>query len=95
MSDFVATPFRIRMELWFRLNGVLERRGVMSVLPGSHRPIMEYWDRVLADEHKAMLLRLHGLRPAPAPAADPLPGPALGRLRRSRGNIQVSRGIKP
>ena len=70
-SDFTATPRRIRVELWFWLNEVPAHRGAMRVLPGSHRPIMEYWDRVLTDEHKAMLPRVHGLRPPPVPPQAP------------------------
>jgi hypothetical protein len=54
----------MRAELWFWVNVVPENRGAMRILPGSHRPIMEYWDRTLTPEHKAMLPRVHGLRPA-------------------------------
>lgn len=70
-EDFCATPRRMRAELWFWLNEVPEDRGAMRVLPGSHRPIMEYWSRVLAPEHKAQLPRVHGLRPAPVPERAP------------------------
>jgi hypothetical protein len=64
-TDFTSTPRRMRAELWFWLNDVPVNRGAMRILPGSHRPVMEYWDRVLTDEHKAMLPRVHGLRPPP------------------------------
>jgi len=64
-EDFQATPRRMRAELWFWLNDVPENRGAMRVLPGSHRTIMEHWSRVLTPEHKAMLPRVHGLRPQP------------------------------
>ena len=64
-EDFTATPRRMRAELWFWLNDVPAHRGAMRILPGSHRPIMEHWSRVLHEEHKRMLPRVHGLRPAP------------------------------
>ncbi|MBT3604995.1 MAG: hypothetical protein HN521_18195, partial [Candidatus Latescibacteria bacterium] len=64
-EDFTATPRRMRVELWFWVNDVPQDRGAMRVLPGSHKPIMEYWSRVLTPEHKAMLPRVHGLRPFP------------------------------
>jgi ectoine hydroxylase-related dioxygenase (phytanoyl-CoA dioxygenase family) len=65
LEDFEATPRRMRAELWFWLNDVPADRGAMRILPGSHRPIMEYWSRVLSPEHKAQLPRVHGLRPSP------------------------------
>ena len=65
-EDFEATPRRMRAELWFWVNEVPANRGAMRILPGSHRPIMEHWSRVLSPEHKAMLPRVHGLRPPPA-----------------------------
>jgi hypothetical protein len=65
MEDFDATPRRMRAELWLWLNDVPVNRGAMRILPGSHRPIMEHWGRVLTPEHKAMLPRVHGLRPPP------------------------------
>lgn len=70
-EDFVATPRRMRAELWFWLNDVPAERGAMRILPGSHRPIMEYWSRVLSPEHKAMLPRVHGLRPPPVTPRSP------------------------
>ena len=65
LEDFDATPRRMRAELWFWLNDVPVNRGAMRILPGSHRPIMEYWGNVLTPEHKRMLPRVHGLRPPP------------------------------
>jgi len=67
MEDFEATPRRMRAELWFWLNDVPEHRGAMRILPGSHRPIMEHWSRILRPEHKTKLPRVHGLRPSPDP----------------------------
>lgn len=64
-EDFTATPRRTRAELWFWLNDVPADRGAMRILPGSHRPIMQYWSDVLTPEHKQMLPRVHGLRPPP------------------------------
>lgn len=64
-EDFQATPRRMRAELWLWVNDVPIDRGAMRILPGSHRPIMEYWSRVLTPEHKKMLPRVHGLRPDP------------------------------
>ncbi len=72
-EDFRAIPRRMRAELWFWVNEVPENRGAMRILPGSHRPIMEYWDRVLTTEHKAMLPRVHGLRPDPPERAPAYP----------------------
>ena len=46
LDDFEATPRRARCELWHWLNGAPEHRGAMRVLVGSHRPMLEYWDRV-------------------------------------------------
>lgn len=66
-EDFMATPRRMRAELWFWLNDVPANRGAMRILPGSHRPIMEHWSKVLKPEHKAKLPRVHGLRPIPVP----------------------------
>lgn len=65
LEDFEATPRRMRAELWLWLNDVPVDRGAMRLLHGSHRPIMEHWSRVLTPEHKKMLPRVHGLRPAP------------------------------
>jgi hypothetical protein len=65
LQDFEATPRRMRAELWLWLNDVPVDRGAMRILPGSHRPIMEHWGRVLTTEQKAMLPRVHGLRPPP------------------------------
>jgi hypothetical protein len=67
LEDFEATPRRMRAELWLWLNDVPEQRGAMRILPGSHRPIMEHWSRVLRPEQKAQLPRVHGLRPEPVP----------------------------
>ena len=55
----------LRAELWFWVNDVPRNRGAMRILPGSHRPIMEHWSRVLSPDHQAQLPRVHGLRPAP------------------------------
>ena len=71
LEDFEATPRRMRAELWFWLNDVPAHRGAMRILPGSHRPIMAHWSRVLRPEHKAELPRVHGLRPAPVPSTAP------------------------
>ena len=71
LEDFEATPRRMRAELWFWLNDVPAHRGAMRILPGSHRPIMEHWGRILRPEHKAELPRVHGLRPAPVPQTAP------------------------
>ena len=65
LEDFETTPRRMRLELWLWLNDVPVNRGAMRILPGSHRPIMEHWSRVLTPEHKAMLPRVHGLHPDP------------------------------
>jgi hypothetical protein len=70
LEDFEATPRRMRAELWLWLNDVPAHRGAMRILPGSHRPIMDHWSRVLRPEHKAMLPRVHGLRPAPVPPTE-------------------------
>ena len=72
-EDFQATPRRMRAELWLWVNDVPEHRGAMRILPGSHRPIMEHWSRVLTPEHKAMLPRVHGLRPEPPDTAPAYP----------------------
>ena len=64
-EDFTATPRRMRAELWFWLNDVPEDRGAMRVLPGSHKPIMEHWSRILTDGHKTELPRVHGIRCEP------------------------------
>ena len=65
LEDFEATPRRMRAELGLWLNDVPADRGAMRILPGSHRPIMRHWSRVLSPEHKKMLPRVHGLRPEP------------------------------
>ena len=65
LEDFEATPRRMRAELWLWLNDVPADRGAMRILPGSHRAVMEHWNRVLSSKHKAQLPRVHGLRPAP------------------------------
>jgi len=64
-EDFIATPRKMRAELWVWVNDVPKDRGAMRILPGSHKPIMEYWSRVLTPEHKAQLPRVHGMRPDP------------------------------
>ena len=64
-EDFTAIPRRMRAELWFWVNDVPEHRGAMRILPGSHRLIMEHWSRILTDEHKKELPRVHGIRPEP------------------------------
>jgi ectoine hydroxylase-related dioxygenase (phytanoyl-CoA dioxygenase family) len=71
LEDFEATPRRMRAELWLWLNDVPPQRGAMRILPGSHLPIMEHWSRILQPEHKAMLPRIHGMRPAPAAETSP------------------------
>lgn len=72
-EDFLATPRRMRAELWFWVNEVPRDRGAMRILPGSHRPIMEHWSRVLTPEHKKMLPRVHGLKPNPSENAAAYP----------------------
>ena len=72
-EDFMATPRRMRAELWFWVNDVPEHRGAMRILEGSHRPIMQHFSRVLTPEHKAMLPRVHGLRPHPTDTAPAYP----------------------
>jgi hypothetical protein len=67
LEDFDATPRRMRAELWFWLNDVPADRGAMRILPGSHRPIMEHWSRILRPEHKKECPRVHGLRSPPIP----------------------------
>jgi hypothetical protein len=64
-EDFQATPRRMRAELWFWVNEVPKDRGAMRILPGSHRPIMEHWSKILTPEHKKMLPRVHGIRSNP------------------------------
>ena len=64
-EDFQATPRRMRAELWFWVNEVPRERGAMRILPGSHKPIMEHWSKILTPEHKAELPRVHGIRPVP------------------------------
>ena len=66
-EDFEATPRRMRAELWFWLNDVPADRGAMRILPGSHRPIMAHWSKILTSEQKTKLPRVHGLRPIPVP----------------------------
>jgi len=70
LTDFEATPRRMRAELWLWLNDVPASRGAMRILPGSHRPIMAHWDTVLRPDQKAMLPRVHGLCPAPLSASE-------------------------
>ena len=72
-EDFQATPRRMRAELWFWVNEVPEDRGAMRILPGSHKPIMQHWSRILTPEHKAMLPRVHGIRPVPSEGAPAYP----------------------
>lgn len=73
LENFDATPRQIRLDLWFWVNDVPENRGAMRVLPGSHRPIMEHWSRVLTAEHRAELPRVHGVWPAPREACGSYP----------------------
>jgi hypothetical protein len=63
LSDWDATPRRMRVELWHWLNDVPEGRGAMRVLPGSHLPSMRAWENTLTEGHKAELPRVHGLVP--------------------------------
>ncbi|MAE64935.1 MAG: hypothetical protein CMJ18_11755 [Phycisphaeraceae bacterium] len=70
LEDFESTPRRMRAELWIWLNEVPEHRGAMRILHGSHRTIMAHWSRVLHPAHKAMLPRVHGLRPPPVDPGD-------------------------
>ena len=64
-EDFDATPRRMRAELWLWVNDVPKDRGAMRVLPGSHKPILQHWSKVLTPEQKAQLPRVHGMRPDP------------------------------
>lgn len=81
-EDFMATPRRMRAELWLWVNDVPINRGAMRILPGSHKPIMQHWSQVLTDEHKKMLPRVHGLRPTPTERSPAYPEgiPELGSV---------------
>ena len=68
-EDFQATPRRMRAELWLWVNDVPVDRGAMRILPGSHKPILEHWSKVLTPEQKNMLPRVHGLKPQPTEKA--------------------------
>ena len=46
------------------LTDVPAERGAMRVLTGSHKPIMEHWDRVLQPARWEFLSRVHGLSTA-------------------------------
>lgn len=64
-ANFDATPRRDLLGMWLWVNDVPAERGAMRILPGSHRPIMRHWDRVLTEAHKEMLPRCHGMRTHP------------------------------
>ena len=74
-ADWEATPRRDLLGLWFWVNDVPSERGAMRILPGSHKKIMEHWDKVLTPEHRGpgVLPRCHGMRPNPEPAAASYP----------------------
>ena len=65
-SGFDATPRQDMLACWFWVNDVPAERGAMRILPGSHRPIQEHWERTLTPEHRAMLPRHQVLRPQPS-----------------------------
>ena len=65
-SDFDATPRRDMLALWFWVDDVTPERGAMRILPGSHRPIQEHWERTLLPERRSQLPRVHGLFPKPS-----------------------------
>ena len=65
-SGFDATPRQDMLACWFWVNDVPAERGAMRILPGSHRPIQEHFERTLTPEHRAMLPRHQVLRPQPS-----------------------------
>eukprot|EP01047_Picozoa_sp_COSAG01_P070997 COSAG01_NODE_10908_length_2054_cov_1.692583_2_plen_329_part_00 len=67
-SDWEATPRRDQLMMWLWLSDSHEEGGAMRVLPGSHLPIMDHWDRVLRPSRLDQLPRVHGLRPCPPPS---------------------------
>lgn len=48
-SDWEATPRRDMLAIWLWVNGVPPNRGAMRVLPGSHLPIADHWERTVRD----------------------------------------------
>ena len=88
-SGFDATPRQDMLACWFWVSDVPAERGAMRILPGSHRPIQEHWERTLTPEHRAMLPRVHGvyaeqLDPAGFPYAGHEPMPVVAK----RGTAQ-------
>ena len=65
-ADFDATPRRDMLALWFWISDVTPQRAAMRILPGSHRPIQQHWQRILKPERRALLPRVHGLFPKPS-----------------------------
>lgn len=65
-TDFNATPRRDLLAIWFWVEDVPAERAAMRILPGSHIPIMDHWERVLTPEQKRQLPRQHGLFPRPS-----------------------------
>ena len=83
-SGFDATPRQDMLACWFWVNDVPAERGAMRILPGSHRPIQEHFERTLTPEHRAMLPRVHGvyaeqLEPAGFPYAGHEPMPVVAK----------------
>ena len=64
-TDFDATPRRDLLALWMWLNDVPAERAAMRILPGSHRVIMQHFERTLEPSRKQWTPRHHPLFPKP------------------------------